>query len=61
MLVRASAILPDRTTGKSIGVYRTSLLPHERFGAGDPAARYPAEGLLRAHDMSFPYEIVDVG
>ena len=61
VLVRASAVLLDKATGKSIGVYRTSLLPHERFGAGDPAARYPAEGLLRARDMSFSYEVVDVG
>jgi hypothetical protein len=60
VLVRTSAVLLDKATGKSIGVYRTSLLPHERFGAGDPAARYPADGLLRAQDMSFSYEIVDV-
>jgi hypothetical protein len=61
VLVRAGAVLLDRATGKSIGVYRTSLLPHERFGAGDPAARYPADGLLRAQDMSFCYEVVDTG
>jgi hypothetical protein len=58
VLVRAGAVLLDRATGKSIGVYRTSLLPHERFGAGDPVARHPAEGLLRAQDMSFSYEVV---
>jgi hypothetical protein len=61
VLVRTGAVLLDAATGKSIGVYRTSLLPHERFGAGDPAARYPAEGLLRAQDMSFCYEVVDTG
>ena len=60
VLVRAGAVLLGKATGKSIGVYRTSLLPHERFGAGDPAARYPAKGLLRAQDMSFCYEVVDV-
>jgi hypothetical protein len=60
VLVRTSAALLEKATGKSIGVYRTSLLPHEQFGAGDPAARHPAEGLLRAQDMSFSYEIVDV-
>jgi hypothetical protein len=61
VLVRASAVLLDKATGKSIGVYRTSLLPHERFGAGDPAARHPADGLLSAQDMSFSYEVVDIG
>jgi hypothetical protein len=60
VLIRASAALLTKATGKSIGVYRTSLLPHERLGAGDPAARHPAEGLLRAQDMSFCYEVVDV-
>ena len=61
VLVRTSAVLLEKATGKSIGVYRTSLLPHEQFGAGDPAAHHPAEGLLRAQDMSFSYEVVDVG
>lgn len=61
VLVRTSAALLEKATGKSIGVYRTSLLPHEQFGAGDPAARHPAEGLLRARDMSFSYEVVGVG
>lgn len=61
VLVRTGAVLLDKATGKSIGVYRTSLLPHEQFGAGDPAANHPAEGLLRAQDMSFSYEVVDVG
>lgn len=61
VLVRAGAILLDRATGKGIGVYRTSLLPHERFGAGDPAARHPPEGLLQSQDMSFSYEVVDMG
>src|SRR5262249_41953233 len=37
VLIRASAALLAKATGKSIGVYRTSLLPHERLGAGDPA------------------------
>ena len=60
VLIRSGAVLLDKATGKSIGVYRTSLLPHERFGVGDPAARYPAEGLLRAQDMSFSYEVIDV-
>jgi hypothetical protein len=57
-LVRTSAALLDKAVGKSIGVYRTSLLPHQRFGAGDPAGRHPHSGLLRAQDMSFAYEVV---
>jgi hypothetical protein len=57
-LVRTGARLLDAAVGKSIGVYRTSLLPHERFGAGDPVGRHPASGLLRAQDMSFSYEVV---
>ena len=57
-LVRTGARLLDAAVGKSIGVYRTSLLPHERFGAGDPAGRHPPSGLLRAQDMSFAFEVV---
>ena len=57
-LVRTGAALLDAAVGKSIGVYRTSLLPHERFGAGDPAGRHPQSGLLRAQDMSFAFEVV---
>jgi hypothetical protein len=57
-LVRTGAAVLDAAVGQSIGVYRTSLLPHEGFGAGDPAARHPASGLLRAQDMSFAYEVI---
>jgi Caspase domain len=57
-LVRTGAALLDAAVGKSIGVYRTSLLPHERFGAGDPVGRHPQSGLLRAQDMSFAFEVV---
>ncbi len=57
-LVRTGAALLDKAVGKSIGVYRTSLLPCERFGAGDPVARHPGSGLLRAQDMSFAFEVV---
>jgi hypothetical protein len=57
-LVRVGARLLDAAVDKSIGVYRTSLLPHERFGAGDPATRHPASGLLRAQDVSLAYEVV---
>ncbi len=58
-LVRTGARLLDAITGTSIGVYRTSLLPHERFGAGDPAQRHPAAGSIRAQDMSLAYEVID--
>jgi hypothetical protein len=57
-LIRTGARLLDAAVGKGIGVYRTSLLPHERFGTGDPVGRHPASGLLRAQDMSFVYEVV---
>ena len=44
ILVRTGATLLDAAVGKSIGVYRTSPLPHERFGQETlPAAtRIPA-------------------
>lgn len=43
--------------GKSIGLYRTSLLAHEGFGVG----RHPKHGLMRSQDFSFGYEIIDLG
>ncbi len=58
-LVRTGARLLDAITGTSIGVYRTSLLAHERFGAGEPAQRHPTAGSIRAQDMSLAYEVVD--
>ena len=62
-LVRTGARLLDAVQGTSIGVYRTSLLPHQRFGAGtDPpgVGRHPTDGLLTAQDMSFAFEVVDL-
>ena len=62
-LVRAGGRVLDALQGKSIGVYRTSLLPHERFGAGEDegaAGRHPGEGVLRAQDMSFAFEVIAV-
>jgi Caspase domain len=58
-IVRTGARLLNKAVGQGIGVYRTSLLPHENFGAGRPAARHPAEGVIKAQDMSFAYEVVD--
>jgi hypothetical protein len=59
VIVRTGARLLNKVVGQSIGVYRTSLLPHENFGAGRPALRHPAEGLITAQDMSFAYEVVN--
>ena len=58
-LVRTSARLLSSITGNSIGVYRTSLLPHERYGAGNPSRRHPAGGAITAQDMSLAFEVVD--
>ena len=58
-LIRTGARLLSAFAGTSIGVYRTSLLPYERFGAGDPAQRHPAAGAINAQDMSLAYEVVD--
>lgn len=58
-LVRTGARLLTEITGTSIGVYRTTLLPHERFGAGDPSLRHPAKGAITAQDMTLVYEVID--
>lgn len=62
-IVRTGSRLLDAVRGKGIGVYRTSLLPHQRFGAAaDPpgAGRHPEQGLIKAQDMSFAFEVVDL-
>ena len=53
-LVNVGYRLLVAATGASIGVYRTSLLPHEQFGVG----RHPPSGTLRAQDFSLAFEIV---
>ena len=45
--------LLSAAVGKSIGLYRTSLLANERFGVG----RHPASASLRAQDFSFWYQL----
>lgn len=60
-LVRTGARLLSVHAGTSIGVYRTSLLPHERYGAGQPAMRHPAQGTITAQDLALAYEVVDAG
>ena len=56
VLVRTAARLINAAADKSVGVYRTSLLPYERFGIG----LHPATGLLDAQDMALAYEVVDL-
>jgi hypothetical protein len=60
VLVRTAAEAIDKAAGTGIGVYRTSLLPHERFGAGSGVGRHPSCGLIRAQDMSFAYEVINL-
>jgi hypothetical protein len=55
-LMNIGAVLVTGAVGKSIGLYRTSLLAAEGFGLG----RHPANGLLRSQDFSFAYEVVQV-
>ncbi|MGQ0616573.1 MAG: caspase family protein [Acidimicrobiia bacterium] len=58
-LVASAARLLGAVQGHSIGVYRTTFLPHESLGSGEGIARHPASGLLRANDMSFAFEVID--
>lgn len=53
VLARVAYELIARTSGASIGLYRTSFLASEGFGVG----RYPAKGLYRAQDLSFALQI----
>jgi hypothetical protein len=48
--------LLSAAVGKSIGLYRTSLLANERFGVG----RHPASGSMRAQDFSCWYQVSEV-
>ena len=43
----------SQAVSKSIGIYRTSFLAHERFGIG----RHPTRGVIRAQDFSFSYTV----
>lgn len=45
----------DTAVGNSIGIYRTSFLPVERFGLG----HHPTRGMLRAQDYSLRYEVIE--
>ena len=60
-VVRTAGKLMNTLEGTSIGVYRTSLLPHECFGSKSGGiGRRPESGLIRAQDMSFAFEVIDV-
>lgn len=48
--------LLSAAVGKSIGLYRTSLLANEGFGVG----RHPMNGTMRAQDFSFWYQVSKV-
>lgn len=52
-LVRVGARLVTAAVGQHIGLYRTSLLPHESFGIG----RHPVTGLKEAQGIRFAFEI----
>jgi hypothetical protein len=54
-LVRVGARLVSAAVGKNIGLYRTSLLPFERFGVG----RHPETGLHQAQQIDFAYEVLE--
>ncbi|GIJ45975.1 hypothetical protein Val02_28610 [Virgisporangium aliadipatigenens] len=57
IVVNTAYRLLSEAVGDSIGIYRTSFLAGEDFGIG----RHPRDGLLRAQDFSYSYEIVGVG
>lgn len=55
-IVSVASKLLVATVGTSIGLYRQSFLPQERFGVG----HHPVEGQIRANDFSFSFEITEV-
>lgn len=63
-LVRSAADVLDAASEINVGVYRTTLLPHDRFGAGLPGQfgpdgrRLPAAGTIRTRDAELVFEIV---
>ena len=54
-LIRVGAHLVTAAVGQHIGLYRTSLLPHESFGVG----RHPVTGLQEAQDVRFAFEVIE--
>lgn len=56
-LVRTGAALLDEAGEGSTGVYRTSLLEHERFGAGDATGGGARSRALRTPDLAFVVEV----
>lgn len=59
VLVRTATRLVEVARGTCIGAYRTSLLPHQRFGAVPPG-RHPAQGVIDAQDISFAFEVIEL-
>jgi len=54
-ITNIAARLLKAALGQSIGLYRTSLLPQEGFGVG----RHPTNGVMRAQDFSFAFEVLE--
>ncbi len=54
-LVRVGAQLVRMAVGDHIGLYRTSLLPYERFGVG----RHPPAGMAEAQQIQFAWEVIE--
>ena len=54
-LVRVGAQLVRTAAGDHIGLYRTSLLPYERFGVG----RHPSAGMDEAQKIQFAWEVIE--
>jgi uncharacterized caspase-like protein len=62
-IVRGAAEALGAVAGTSVGIYRTTLLPHDRFGSGpdgppvSAGRRHPAIGTLRAGAAELALEI----
>lgn len=56
VIVNTANELLSQNADDLVGIYRTSLLAVERFGAG----RHPAAGLRRARNVEFAYEITEI-
>ena len=55
-LIQIGTKLLMQASGKSIGLYRTSHLAYEQFGVGS----HPIQGVMRAQDFSFSYEVIPI-
>jgi hypothetical protein len=57
IIVNTAYELLSQAVHRTIGLYRTSFLASEGFGAG----RHPVNGSFTVQDFSFAYEILDAG